>query len=323
MEVDLKCNVAQCRKNLSSEGRACVTTCSHIFCVDCANNTFTSALVCPACETSLTENDDIVFTDLNPNEDYKASVLSGLRPDIIVEICSRSLSFWTYQTTQEAYFQKMLYKNLQEKCSQLEKQMQSVIRDAQEEITSLKSKIQAIQKDLELEKNRNHDFAEQLQEKTRQFSKLQIMYDKLKRRSLLPAMQQTAQNTNNGDGNGITRIGSQQGTNRLYGNPQSWNLKNNSQEKLHYETYDHTMPQQQPIRHQHHQQHQRQPQHQPQQNLSSSQEYRLNNDQVPFALCNVNGGRKIIDAHFPPTRNPFVMKSNTGMRVMAPSGGVR
>ncbi|CAJ0886672.1 11716_t:CDS:2 [Entrophospora sp. SA101] len=234
MEVDLKCNVAQCRKNL----------------IDCANNTFTSALVCPACETSLTENDDIVFTDLNPNEDYKASVLSGLRPDIIVEICSRSLSFWTYQTTQEAYFQKMLYKNLQEKCSQLEKQMQSVIRDAQEEIAS-------IQKDLELEKHKNHDFAEQLQEKTRQFSKLQ-----------------------------------QQGTNRLYGNPQSWNLKNNSQE------------------------------------------YRLNSDQIPFAPCNVNGGRKTIDgndanknfqsnAHFPPIRNPFVMKSNTGMRVMAPSGGVR
>ncbi|CAJ0826514.1 5759_t:CDS:2 [Entrophospora sp. SA101] len=247
MEVDLKCNVAQ---------------------FDCANNTFTSALVCPACETSLTENDDIVFTDLNPNEDYKASVLSGLRPDIIVEICSRSLSFWTYQTTQEAYFQKMLYKNLQEKCSQLEKQMQSVIRDAQEEIAS-------IQKDLELEKHKNHDFAEQLQEKTRQFSKLQIMYDKLKRRSLVPAMQQT-----------------QQGTNRLYGNPQSWNLKNNSQE------------------------------------------YRLNSDQIPFAPCNVNGGRKTIDgndanknfqsnAHFPPIRNPFVMKSNTGMRVMAPSGGVR
>nr|CAG8449202.1 11456_t:CDS:10 [Entrophospora candida] len=277
MEVDLKCNVAQCRKNL----------------IDCANNTFTSALVCPACETSLTENDDIVFTDLNPNEDYKASVLSGLRPDIIVEICSRSLSFWTYQTTQEAYFQKMLYKNLQEKCSQLEKQMQSVIRDAQEEIASLKSKVQAIQKDLELEKHKNHDFAEQLQEKTRQFSKLQIMYDKLKRRSLVPAMQQTVQNTNNGDGNGITGIGSQQGTNRLYGNhPQSWNLKNNSQE------------------------------------------YRLNSDQIPFAPCNVNGGRKITDgndanknfqsnAHFPPIRNPFVMKSNTGMRVMAPSGGVR
>ncbi|CAJ0639031.1 1942_t:CDS:2 [Entrophospora sp. SA101] len=57
-------------------------------------------------------------------------------------------------------------------------------------------------------------------------------------------------------------------------------------------------------------------------------------DQIPFAPCNVNGGRKTIDgndanknfqsnAHFPPIRNPFVMKSNTGMRVMAPSGGVR
>ena len=28
MEVDLKCNVVHCRKNLSVGGRACVTTCS-------------------------------------------------------------------------------------------------------------------------------------------------------------------------------------------------------------------------------------------------------------------------------------------------------
>ncbi|RGB23759.1 hypothetical protein C1646_609127, partial [Rhizophagus diaphanus] len=116
---DLRCNVVQCRKILNTENRACVTTCS----LDCANNSFSSALVCPACETSLTENDDIVFTDLNPSEDYKSSVLSGLRPDLVVEICSRALSFWTYQTTQEACFQEMLYKNLEEKYTQLEKQV--------------------------------------------------------------------------------------------------------------------------------------------------------------------------------------------------------
>ncbi|CAG8451074.1 6783_t:CDS:2 [Paraglomus brasilianum] len=79
-------------------------------------NAFTSALVCPACETTLTENDDIVFIELNPSEDYKLSVLSGLRPDIIMEIATRALSFWTYQTTQEACFQEMMYRDLQESC---------------------------------------------------------------------------------------------------------------------------------------------------------------------------------------------------------------
>src|SRR5579859_6153778 len=66
---------------------------------------------------------------------FLKSVLSGLRPDLIVEICSRALSFWTYQTTQESCFQEMLYKNLEEKYTQLEKQVQGVMRDAQSEIT--------------------------------------------------------------------------------------------------------------------------------------------------------------------------------------------
>ncbi|KAG9294629.1 hypothetical protein G9A89_008108 [Geosiphon pyriformis] len=205
MEAEIRCNIVLCRKVLSSEGRACVTTCSHIFCVDCANKAFSSALVCPACETSLTENDDIVFADLNPNEDYKSSVLSGLRPDIVMEICTRALSFWTYQTTQEACFQEILYKNLEEKYTQIEKNLQGVMRDAQAEINTLSDRVSALQKDIELEKRKSHDLSEQLQEKGRQFSKLQVMYDKLKRRTLVPAMQQTIQNVvSSGAANGAT-----------------------------------------------------------------------------------------------------------------------
>ncbi|CAG8556318.1 13743_t:CDS:2 [Ambispora leptoticha] len=162
--------------------------------VDCANKAFSSALVCPACDTSLTENDDIVFADLNPSEDYKSSVLSGLRPDFIMEICTRALSFWTYQTTQEACFQEMLYKNLEDKYNRIEKNLQVVMRDAHTEINSLREKVSALQKEIELEKRKSHDLSEQLQEKGRQFSKLQVMYDKLKRRTLVPTMQQTVQN---------------------------------------------------------------------------------------------------------------------------------
>ncbi|CAB5395767.1 unnamed protein product [Rhizophagus irregularis] len=104
MEADLRCNVVQCRKIINTESRACVTTCSRI-------TFFVSTVpIIPFLQLC----DDIVFTDLNPSEDYKSSVLSGLRPDLVVEICSRALSFWTYQTTQEACFQEMLYKNLEE-----------------------------------------------------------------------------------------------------------------------------------------------------------------------------------------------------------------
>lgn len=47
--------------------------------------------------------DDAVSTVLNPTEDYKSSVLSGLDPSTIVDCAGRALSFWVYQTTQEMY----------------------------------------------------------------------------------------------------------------------------------------------------------------------------------------------------------------------------
>jgi E3 ubiquitin-protein ligase CCNP1IP1 len=48
--------------------------------------------------------DDVVVTNLNPTEDYKTSVLSGLRPFVIMEIAGRALSFWAYQAAQEMLF---------------------------------------------------------------------------------------------------------------------------------------------------------------------------------------------------------------------------
>lgn len=77
---------------------------SHIFCTDCANRLGLAGQTrnaCPACGTHLTKPDDAVIAELNPSEDYKTSVLSGLSPNTIVECASRALSFWAYQTTQE------------------------------------------------------------------------------------------------------------------------------------------------------------------------------------------------------------------------------
>lgn len=80
---------------------------SHIFCPDCAAKLGLAGRgqdhrpLCPACSSPLAHADDAVVTMLNPSEDYKTSVLSGLSPHTIVEIASRGLSFWAYQTTQE------------------------------------------------------------------------------------------------------------------------------------------------------------------------------------------------------------------------------
>ena len=85
-----------------------VTTdsCSHIFCITCSDglglsNSAGGLRVCPACETHLNNPDDVVVAQLNPTEDYKTSVLSGLSPGIIMECAGRGLAFYSYQTTQE------------------------------------------------------------------------------------------------------------------------------------------------------------------------------------------------------------------------------
>ncbi|RUP47413.1 hypothetical protein BC936DRAFT_145762, partial [Jimgerdemannia flammicorona] len=112
-----------------------------------------------------------------------------------MEICTRAISFYSYQVSQEICFQTMLYKNLEDKYSGLEKQLQGIVRDANAEITSLRERVTALQKDQELEKRKAHDLHDQLLEKTRQFQKLQTMYEKLKRKTLVPTLQQTVQNT--------------------------------------------------------------------------------------------------------------------------------
>lgn len=135
MEHTLRCNVLKCRRELGD--RALVTTCrylmttdihrllpfiskrcslliscfvfSHIFCTECASQYgLTNASgrhehrnSCPACSSNLTNPDDAVISNLNPSDDYKTSVLSGLSPNVIIECASRALSFWAYQTTQE------------------------------------------------------------------------------------------------------------------------------------------------------------------------------------------------------------------------------
>ncbi|CAG8800439.1 28471_t:CDS:2, partial [Dentiscutata erythropus] len=215
------------------------------------------------------------------------SVLSGLRPDIIVEICSRALSFWTYQTTQEACFQEMMYKSLEDKYTQLEKQVQSLMREAQSEVTTL-------QKDMELEKRKTHDLAEQLQEKGRQFSKLQLMYDKLKRRSLVPAIRQTVNNTT---GIGPIGVGSRQSS-AYPSNIQrshNWNGNNSPENNIH-------RTQQLPI---------------------SQQDYLAMREQSPFSTIS-NSGKRMTDASFTQTRTPFAMVSNSGAKISTQNrGGIR
>lgn len=56
-----------------------------------------------------------------------------------MEICTRALSFWTYQTTQEAKYQEMAQKNLEDKLGIVEKQHHRMTREMNAELSGIPS----------------------------------------------------------------------------------------------------------------------------------------------------------------------------------------
>ncbi|KAI0320621.1 hypothetical protein OF83DRAFT_1052752 [Amylostereum chailletii] len=169
MDSDLKCNTLTCRKGLLDKA---VVVSSHIFCVECANELFNASRMCPACDTSLTEPDDVVVCSLRPTNDYKTSVLSGLSPSTILEICSRAISFWQYQVHQETSYQVALARNHHDKNMQLQKKLDSVWNDAHGEINLLNAKILDLERDLEAERRKIRELQETTREKDKEYHKL-------------------------------------------------------------------------------------------------------------------------------------------------------
>jgi len=179
----LKCNILACRTALTD--KAVVTTCSHIFCVECANRQFNDSRLCPACETSLTEPDDVVVCSLHPTNDYKTSVLSGLNPAIVLEICSRAMSFWQYQMHQELSFQQTVLRTINDKSAYLQKELDNAVREARGQISLLNNKLSEVERDLDLERKKTTTLRDSMKDREKEYQKLKIQYDKMKRKTLL------------------------------------------------------------------------------------------------------------------------------------------
>ncbi|CAM1511076.1 Fc.00g085890.m01.CDS01 [Cosmosporella sp. VM-42] len=196
MEHALTCNNLKCRRELSD--RALVTTCSHIFCLDCAHRLGVTAQeterrnTCPACNSQLINPDDAVIANLNPSEDYKTSVLSGLSPNVIMECAGRALSFWAYQTTQDIYYQQYLYKTLTEKYSNLSIQLDKTVNDANAEIDGLQNKFSSLATEQDALRRKNEELNQAYREKTRKLLQTQELYDKVKRKAEMGHIQRAA-----------------------------------------------------------------------------------------------------------------------------------
>ncbi|PHH60821.1 hypothetical protein CDD81_1118 [Ophiocordyceps australis] len=194
MEHTLTCNNLKCRKEVGV--RALVTTCSHLFCLDCArraglpDHVAIRGVNCPACGSPLSKPDDAIIANLNPSEDCKTSILSGLSPNIIMECAGRALAFWAYQTTQEIYYQQFLYKTVAEKFSALGIRLEQTTSSAGVEIERLQQKLAGAASELESLRRKNEEFAQAYKEKNNKLLQTQELYDKVKRRAEIGHIQQ-------------------------------------------------------------------------------------------------------------------------------------
>ncbi|CCU75827.1 cyclin B1 interacting protein 1 [Blumeria hordei DH14] len=179
MEHCLRCNTLKCRKELNEQALL-------------LNRQHEQYPTCPACHMNLCNPDDAVVTILNPTEDYKTSVLSGLNPDTIMECAGRALSFWTYQATQEIVYQEYCAKNLTKKYGTLNAQMDKIIHDANSELSNMRDKMTNMQAEQDALRKKNKELIQQLRDKTRKYHQTQELYDKMKRRNLLDHVQDAA-----------------------------------------------------------------------------------------------------------------------------------
>ncbi|OXV10166.1 hypothetical protein Egran_02073 [Elaphomyces granulatus] len=191
----LRCNNLKCRTPL--DDRAVITTCSHIFCLQCAPHTGLSRHVtqdrhCPACHASLLNDDDTFSVVLNPTEEHKNTVLCGLDPNTILECVARALSFWSYQTTQETIYQEYLNKSLTDKYRALEVQMDNMATDANSKITNLQNQLSEMRLNQEQLHKKNHDLISMYKDKCKKFTQVSNLYNILKSRALRSQMETAA-----------------------------------------------------------------------------------------------------------------------------------
>uniref|UniRef100_A0A452HWE5 Cyclin B1 interacting protein 1 n=1 Tax=Gopherus agassizii TaxID=38772 RepID=A0A452HWE5_9SAUR len=165
--------------------------CSHMFCDQHGSGEFShSPAVCPACNSALSGKLDIVRTELSPSEEHKAMVLAGLRPETVLDISSRALSFWTYQVNppQMGNTPTARLRHLKQREKVYTQQLQS--KDM--ELTSMKSEVSSLKKVLEEYKKKFSELSEKLMEYNRQYQKLQSLYDSLRPRNIAMANQEAA-----------------------------------------------------------------------------------------------------------------------------------
>ena len=62
-----------------------------------------------------------------------------MRPDVIMDIASRAIAFYHYQTTQEICYRSMVYQSLETKCNTFQERLRNVSSEAQRALQGIYS----------------------------------------------------------------------------------------------------------------------------------------------------------------------------------------
>ncbi|KAH8425029.1 uncharacterized protein LDX57_002778 [Aspergillus melleus] len=112
-----------------------------------------------------------------------------------MECAGRALLFWTYQTTQEIFYQEFLAKTLTEKYATINTQMDKVIHNANTEISSLQARLSDMQTAQEQLQKKNQELVDLYRDKCKKFTQITNLYNLLKSRAMRSQMQTAASDT--------------------------------------------------------------------------------------------------------------------------------
>ncbi|KAN0027407.1 hypothetical protein ACTFIU_010356 [Dictyostelium citrinum] len=172
--IGIHCNC--CWKEIIENDRCIITSCSHIFCDNCASNKLcTDDRICPICDNSLVSKDSLFGTTIDSSFE-KNILLFGLSPKKILSMAEKAIEFFNYQTS--VYLQSYIYQ-AQQSMNQFE-QLKKSNEQLLFKIESLEKQLKIQKDDGENDKREIVELTEKLAEKTRQKRKLEELYLSLK-----------------------------------------------------------------------------------------------------------------------------------------------
>lgn len=186
MPLDMVCNFRKCRRPLTTQ--AWVTTCSHAFCIEHGKREFKrnaeNSLTCPACSSELRDKFDVIQADLDPSDTFKSIVLAGMRPDTIMDVAMRAMSFWSYQVEQETLYQENLAKHTSEKLQCIEEINTLNLQKLKAELDTCKRKVLSMQSEYNKKRKQVDELTACLEDKSRKIQKLNFQLETQKRKGI-------------------------------------------------------------------------------------------------------------------------------------------